>query len=212
MPDALETLISSRVRRTLIEHLLSHPKDRFYLRGLAKELGLSVSPLRRELKRLEQAGALKAMPEGNILFYEANPDAPVFQRVRQAAQPAASMPAPQPAREPVAASPQPVMQPAAPQPMAVTVRPAVGFAPLARLMVIAAGGALAFALLVGAGLAYVSVKKPQAVSRVIRALEGRPNAAMVAPATSGMMRGGRWRLVPGGFGGFGGTAPSSEAY
>ena len=54
----LETLISSRIRRALFEYILTHPSERFYLRGLAKSLGLSVSPLRREIKRLEHSGML----------------------------------------------------------------------------------------------------------------------------------------------------------
>jgi len=80
----LETLVSSRIRRTLFEHLLTHPTDRFYLRGLAKELGLSVSPLRRELKRLEQAGMLKAVQEGNMLFYIVDSGSPAFLQLMQA--------------------------------------------------------------------------------------------------------------------------------
>ena len=55
----LETFISSRIRRALFEYILCHAGERFYLRGVAKELSLSISPLRRELKRLEQAGMLR---------------------------------------------------------------------------------------------------------------------------------------------------------
>ena len=74
----LEALISSRIRRTLFEYLLAHPTDRFYLRGLAKDLSLSVSPLRRELKRLEHSGMLKAVQEGNMLFYTVDTNSPTF--------------------------------------------------------------------------------------------------------------------------------------
>ena len=73
-----ESLISSRIRRSLLEHIVSRPDDRFYLRGLSKELGLSVSPLRRELKRLEHSGMLKAIPEGNMVFYEADKTSAAF--------------------------------------------------------------------------------------------------------------------------------------
>lgn len=206
MPDALETLVSSRIRRTLLEHLLSHPKDRFYLRGLAKELNLSVSPLRRELKRLERAGALKAAPEGNMLFYEVNASAPILQQVRQAMAPATSA-----AAAPVAqVVPQLPVAGAAPVP---TPQPTSSVDPFGRFAVIAASGALLGILLLVTSLAYVSWKKPQAVGRVIRALDGRSEVTVVAPAASGMMRGARWRLVPGGFGGFGGAGgPASETY
>src|SRR3989338_5932486 len=79
----LEALVSSRIRRTLLEYLVTHPHDRFYLRGLAKDLGLSISPLRRELKRLEQSGMLTAYDEGNMRFYTVHVNSPAFQELRQ---------------------------------------------------------------------------------------------------------------------------------
>ncbi len=79
----LETLVSSRIRRTLLEHILSCPSDRFYLRGLAKTLQLSVSPLRRELKRLEDAGVLSAVAEGTMRFYTVKTASPMFRQLQQ---------------------------------------------------------------------------------------------------------------------------------
>ena len=84
----LEHLVSSKVRRTLFEYLLTHPQDRFYLRGLAKDLGLSVSPLRRELKRLELTGMLKAEQEGNMLFYTVEASSSAFLQLKGAGSPA----------------------------------------------------------------------------------------------------------------------------
>jgi hypothetical protein len=81
----LETLVSSRIRRTLFEHLLTHPDERFYLRGLAKELALSISPLRRELLRLERLGMLTAYDEANIRFYVVNQASTPFLQLKQAA-------------------------------------------------------------------------------------------------------------------------------
>ena len=83
----LETLVSSRIRRTLLECLLQRPTERFYLRGLAKELGLPVSPLHRELKRLQRAGILHAAQVGNMLFYAINPDSQVYLFLKQAGLP-----------------------------------------------------------------------------------------------------------------------------
>ncbi len=81
----LESLVSSRVRRTLLEYLVAHPHERFYLRGLAKELGLSTSPLQRELKRLERVGLLTVSPEANLRFYCVNQASPLFAELRAAA-------------------------------------------------------------------------------------------------------------------------------
>jgi len=79
----LEPLISSRIRRTLLEHILTHPDERFYLRGLARELSLAVSPVRRELKRLEQLGMLKTYEEANVRFYVVDQTCPLFVQLKQ---------------------------------------------------------------------------------------------------------------------------------
>jgi len=79
----LEMLVSSRIRRALLTHLLTHPTDRFYLRGLAKTLELSVTPLRRELKRLERSGMLTALQEGNMLFYTVNANSAAFLQLKR---------------------------------------------------------------------------------------------------------------------------------
>lgn len=73
-----ETLVSSRIRRALLEHILTHPDGRFYLRGLAKELSLAISPVRRELQRLEQLGLLRSYHEANIRFYVIDHASPHF--------------------------------------------------------------------------------------------------------------------------------------
>lgn len=80
----LETFVPSRIRRVLLEHLLAHPEGRFYLRGLAKELDLPISPLRRELIRLEQLGVLKATQEANVRFYVVDQTAPNFASLKPA--------------------------------------------------------------------------------------------------------------------------------
>ena len=79
----LESLISSRIRRALVEYLLKYPENRFYLRGLAKELNLAISPLRRELKKLEKSGLLRTYQEGNILFYAVDRNHPLFLQLCQ---------------------------------------------------------------------------------------------------------------------------------
>ncbi|MDP3723294.1 MAG: winged helix-turn-helix domain-containing protein [Candidatus Omnitrophota bacterium] len=74
----LEPLVSSKVRRKVLEHLLAHPERRFYLRGLARELGLTVSPVHRELKRLERFGVLKTFHEANVCFYVTDETCPLL--------------------------------------------------------------------------------------------------------------------------------------
>lgn len=92
----LETLVSSKIRRALLEYILTHATTRFYLRGLAKELGVAVSPLRRELKRLEQLGVLKAYDEANIRFYVVEQASPQFAELKSVSTSMAPAPVPQP--------------------------------------------------------------------------------------------------------------------
>ena len=194
----LETIISSRIRRALVEYIVTHPVDRFYLRGLAKMLELPVSPLRRELKRLEQAGVLTAAPEGNILFYTVNTSCPQFIQLQHASETA---PAPSIiGLEAHRAEPQ-----TAPAPIPVP-RPSVWSSPLATPVLIGAAGVGTALILVVAGLAYLHFGQQQFLfetSRTLRAKSG--DVTVVVPSTastSGAMHGSRWRIVPGGFGGF----------
>ena len=181
----LESFVSSRIRRTLLEYLLSHPNDRFYLRGLSKELGLAVSPLRRELKRLEHSGMLKAVPEGNMLFYTVNTTAPAFFQLSSLG-----------ARDKFSQLPAPSSQPIAPSQQVI---PLVS----RRRASLFAGTFAAAALLLLVGLAYVSV---------IRQHKTQVTVVMPPAAASGVMHGARWRVVPGGFGGGFSNGASDENY
>ena len=202
-----ETLVSSRIRRALFEHLLAHPDERFYLRGLAKQLGLSVSPLRRELKRLEHAGMLKGVQEGNMLFYIVDQASQNFLQLKQVGQPteapsearldAESAPPARLSVEPGRASLQPP----------VFSQPVPGRHSMLRSPVLigAAGAGLAL-LLIMASLLYVTVTQQRLASQASRALATRRAEVMVVvpptPSSSGAMRGSRWQVMPGGFGGF----------
>lgn len=210
----LETLVSSKTRRTLFEYLLTHPNDRFYLRGLAKQLELSVSPLRRELKRLEQSGVLRPFEEANALFYAVNTDAPAFRQLQQAVQPLTppNNAAAEQAAVPAAAEPAVVVE-ARPVPITSPQHPAMP-------ALLAAAGVGITLLLVIAGLFYLTMTNQHLLSLAQRgAPADKPGITVVAPVTpppssSGTMSGARWRLIPGAIGGSFGTSPPStqESY
>src|SRR3989338_153898 len=219
----LEPLISSRIRRTLFEYLLAHPTQYFYLRGLAKDLHLSISPLRRELMRLEQAGVLAVVQEANIRFYRVNTESPVYRQLRQAFQPT---PAPKP---PVAlelvqhrdsALTAPSLPIEFPSPVEPPGQPAPAPAPRPRSPL--QGPALVGAAVVGmvlmvivASLFYLTMTSDRLASTVRRALAAqKAEVTVVAPApssASGVMRGSRWQVVPGGLGGLSSGA-TNESY
>ena len=76
----------------------------------------------------------------------------------------------------------------------------------ASTLVGAAGVGIALIVVV-ASLLYVRVTGSELVAQSSRIVESRKAEAVVAPrqasATSGVMRGSRWQVSPGGFGGFG---------
>ena len=194
----LEQLVSSRIRRALLEHILLQPQDRFYLRGLARTLRLSVTPLRRELKRLERAGMLKVIPEGNIIFYAVDPTSPTYLKLKSLSVPAVEPAAP--AATPMAAEPALMPQP--------TPQPARRVNRLASLLGAAAIAAIAV------GLSTV-ITNHRLLSHVARAWSvQKTDVTVVIPAqsASGVMRGAKWQIVPGGVGGGFSTATNSEAY
>ena len=216
-----EGLVSSRIRRALLEHLLTYPRERFYLRGLAKELGLSVTPLRRELKRLEHSGMLRAFPEGNILFYTVNASSSAFLQLKQAGagEPLADRSAlAGPAAVAAAEAPAPAMSPRVIPLGVISAKshPAGWHAPLSVPMTVGVTVAGLILVLISAGFFYLSMTNQRLVSQASRTLATRKAEVTVvvppSPASSGAMHGRRWRVVPGGFGGFSSGPGESESY
>jgi len=203
----LESLISSRIRRTLVEHILTHPADRFYLRGLAKSLNLAVSPLRRELKRLEQAGVLRPDQEGNMLFYTVDTGSALFTQLQQAAAAGALASVAGLSHEaPAAVAPAPAVAVLPAPAVPVPARANAWSSPLKTPVLIAATGVGSLLMVVVAALAYMGMAHQQFVSETSRALKLKQGAVTVvvppAASASGTMRGSRYQVVPGGFGGF----------
>lgn len=213
----LETLVSSKIRRAVLGYLLTHAEGHFYLRGLAKELGLAVSPLRRELKRMEQQGLLKAYQEGNMLFYMVDRTSARFAELCslgaalgltvsfETPQPESAT-APEPVPVPVPAQPSAPPVPVVPVPVIAAVEPSLSpIAPPAWGMWRSVGwGVLGAAV---AGMAgYLVVSQQQLMQLAHRTAEA-PAAQVkvitnVAPSANGELRGHRWRLMPGSVGGF----------
>ncbi len=208
----LEALVSSRIRRSLLEHILTHPSERFYLRGLAKQLGLSVSPLRRELKRLERSGLLRAAPEGNILFYTVDTSSGVFGQLRQAGTPVLEAPRPTDNEHRGVLS-----QDALPAGV-ISARQLEAWSwrkPLSNPALLWAASVGMLLIFLVTGLCYLMMTNQRLMAQLARTLTPWKSDATVVspqPPASGAMRGGRWQVVPGGFGGFSSGAGSEEAY
>ncbi len=222
----LETLVSSRIRRTLFEYLLTHSTNRFYLRGLAKQLNLSISPLRRELARLEQSGMLQAVEEGNMRFYTVNITSPAFLQLKQAGQlteapsrlSTTALGAQGSGLGASAQSPQPSAQSHPPIPIGVISTKSIAGSWRSALRgpaLIGAAVAGMALMLIMASLFYITMTNGRLMASMQRALTTRSSGASVMEphpgATSGAMRGARWQLIPGSFGGFS-TDSHRESY
>lgn len=226
----LEAFVSSRIRRALLEYILTHRADRFYLRGLARTLQLPVSPLRRELKRLQQAGMLGVSQEANILFYAVDTASAAFLQLEQVGQQAkapslvaAAAQAPLPliaVAGPAGSQPDAPRMPDAQEGLTTRIGvsprilspavPSIWRSPLNTPWLVGAAGAGTALILVMAGLVYLDVTSHRLMAKDTRTVVTRKAEVTVvvppAPA-SATMHGSRWRITPGNFGGF--TSSSS---
>ena len=219
----LESLVSSKIRRALLEHFLTHPHDRFYLRGLAKELSLSVSPLRRELKRFEHSGLLHVQHEANILFYTINLRSPIVHQLTPLMMSNPSSLNIPNFSEGSAGTLKPEMETerdrfSVQQPDRIenakihtSSRSASAHSPSpARLSTVISVGFAVIGILVilSMGISSIPWMAQQWGLKTARPpLRVQTQSAVVAPVTpsaptSKVMRGSRWRLTPGNFGGF----------
>lgn len=211
----LEPIVSSKIRRALLEHLFAHPQERVYLRGLAKQLSLSISPLRRELKRLEQLRVLRAYDEANIRFYVVDQTSPLFAQLQTWC--------PRPAEQRLSLGGQTPSTPTAVGAEGLT--PAVAQAPVPSRPVVAwqtIVGAIGLSLFVAValgGVAYLAYTNQrlllathETISKTKPALTVSGVSVSAMPGASGQMRSARWTLVPGTMGTGFSTAAQKESY
>jgi len=68
----LEKIITSKTRIKILKLFLSNIDDRYYLRELERKLDESLSPLRRQLMKLQEMGILTVEYEANLKYYRLN--------------------------------------------------------------------------------------------------------------------------------------------
>ena len=69
-PEDLASLFFGSYRRRVLGLLLLHPDEAFHLREIARITDTQPGTLRRELKRLEEAGVLRSERLGNLVGRE----------------------------------------------------------------------------------------------------------------------------------------------
>lgn len=75
------SLITSQTRIKLLKKFFLNNKTKAHLRGLESEFGESTNAIRVELNRLEQAGLLNSIRDGNKKLYQANTEHPLFKDI-----------------------------------------------------------------------------------------------------------------------------------
>ncbi|MFZ0964122.1 MAG: nucleotidyltransferase domain-containing protein [Terriglobia bacterium] len=78
----LSSALFGQTRRALLALLYGHPDEAYYLRQLVRAGGLGLGAVQREVKRLAEAGILRRTVRGHQVYYQANPECPVFAELK----------------------------------------------------------------------------------------------------------------------------------
>lgn len=81
MESALEALFGNRTAAKLMLYLYHYGQG--YARGAAKDLGLAVSAVQRQLDKFEGAGLLVSTMVGNTRVYSFNPRQPATSKLKE---------------------------------------------------------------------------------------------------------------------------------
>jgi uncharacterized protein len=71
-----------RTRNAVLGLLFTHPDESFYVREIVRAADSGLGSVQRELKQLERAGILKRTTRGRHVFYQANPESPIFEEIK----------------------------------------------------------------------------------------------------------------------------------
>jgi len=80
--DTLSTILFGKTRRAVLSLLYTHPDESFYLRQIARVAGVGMGSIQRELKALSEAGIIQSSVKGKLVYYQANPQCPVYAELK----------------------------------------------------------------------------------------------------------------------------------
>ena len=79
--DQLGDLLFGQTRGRILRLLFGHPDQTFFVRQLARETGISVGSVQRELETLSQVGLIVRSISGHQVYQQANRNHPVFAEI-----------------------------------------------------------------------------------------------------------------------------------
>ncbi len=82
LDEAIGAALFGKTRRAVLGLLFTAPDRSFYLNEIVREVGLGVGTVQRELRALTHAGLIRRTARGNQVFFQANPDSPVFAELK----------------------------------------------------------------------------------------------------------------------------------
>lgn len=80
--DNISASLFGKTRNAVLALLYSHVDERFYFRQIVRLIGTGLGALQRELKNLSKAGIISKSVQGNQIYYQANPDCPIFNEIK----------------------------------------------------------------------------------------------------------------------------------
>lgn len=80
--DSLSATLFGKTRRAVLALLYSHVEEPFYFRQIARTAGVGLGAVQRELKKLSEAGIIRRTVRGRQVYYQANPECPVYSELK----------------------------------------------------------------------------------------------------------------------------------
>lgn len=78
----LSSILFTKTRRAVLSLLYGHTDESFYLRQIVRLTGAGLGPIQRELKQLTDVGIIRRSVQGKQVYFQANPDSPIFTELR----------------------------------------------------------------------------------------------------------------------------------
>jgi predicted nucleotidyltransferase len=79
---SLGTLLFGKTRRAVLALAFGRPEEAFYVRQVARYAATGNGVVQRELEQLAAVGILTRRPSGRQVYYQANPDCPIFKELK----------------------------------------------------------------------------------------------------------------------------------
>ncbi len=79
---SLGTLLFGKTRRAVLALTFGRPEEAFYVRQVARYAATGNGVVQSELEQLAAVGILTRRPSGRQVYYQANPECPIFQELR----------------------------------------------------------------------------------------------------------------------------------